>query len=407
MTRALNGEVKELNHRIALVSGGIKLGGAATFLLNLAGELVQRRVPVLVVSLEHKNPHASDFELLGIPLHVEDERTAVFEDRLSSALEVVRRFEPTVVVSCLGPSSYEILRYIPKPVTRLGMVQSDSPDIYACLAAYAPFLDGTIGVSRQIQANLRAHPALERMPAYYLPYGVTLPQQNVRPTRGRGEPIRILYLGRLCRPQKRVHHFPEILRQLNAAHLPFQWTIAGDGPERSWLEKEMISSPPMSVVHFTGAINYQRVPSLLDSHDVCLLVSDHEGLPLSLLEAMGNGLVPVVSDLESGIREVVDQSNGVPVPVDDLEGYARAIAYLDNHRDELAAKSAAARERVRVEFSAEAMADRWLKVLAKDADGTVKWPRRFHVRGPLTDRKQWKYSAAGQLLRRLLKLISV
>ena len=403
MTRALNGEVEELNHRIALVSGGIKLGGAATFCLNLAGELVQRGVPVLVVSLEHENPHASDFELLDVPLHVEDERTTIFEDRLSSALDVVRRFEPTAVVSCLGPSSYEILRYIPEPVTRLGMVQSDSPDIYACLAVYAPFLDGTIGVSRQIQANLRAHPALERMPAYYLPYGVTLPQHHVRRPRGRGEPIRILYLGRLCRPQKRVHLFPEIFRRLNAAHLPFQWTIAGDGPERSWLEKEMISSPPVCVVHFTGAINYQRVPSLLDSHDVFLLISDHEGLPLSLLEAMGHGLVPVLSDLESGIRELVNENNGLLVSIDDVEGYARAIVHLDKHRDELAKKSAAARDRVWPEFSAQAMADRWLAILRPESGAAVQWPHKFRISAPLTAPNKLRHILPVRWLRRFSK----
>jgi glycosyltransferase involved in cell wall biosynthesis len=401
------GEVEKNSHRIVLVSGGIKLGGAATFLLNLGGELVRREIPVQVVSLEHENPFASDFALARIPLHVEDERKAIFEDRIASALQVIRHFKPTVVVACLGPSSYEILRYIPKSVTRLGMLQSDSPDSYPVVATYAPFFDGVIGVSRKIQDNFRADPVLGRVPTHYLPYGVPLPKENLRPAREQSEPIRILYFGRLCRPQKRVHLFAEIFRQLKAARLPFQWTIAGDGPERLWLEKEMISSSPMSVVQFPGAIDYRGVPRLLDSHDVFLLTSDHEGLPLSLLEAMGHGVVPIVSDLESGIREVVDATNGVLVPVDDLDGYVRAIAYFDKHRDELAAKSTAAAERVRVEFSVEAMADRWLKVLGKGADGTVVWPYRFDVRGPLTDSKQWKYSAAARPLRRLLKLIFV
>ena len=162
----------------------------------------------------------------------------------------------------------------------------------------------------------------------------------------------------------------------------------------------------MSVIQFPGAIDYRDVPPLLDAHDVFLLTSDHEGLPLSLLEAMGHGVVPVVSDLESGIREVVDQSNGVLVPVDDLEGYARAIVHLDKHRDELVAKSAAARERVR-EFSIEAMTDRWLTLLSEHTGGTVEWPSNFLVHGPLTDRRQWKYSVAARPLRRLLKLISV
>ena len=49
---------------------------------------------------------------------------------------------------------------------------------------------------------------------------------------------------------------------------------------------------------------------------------------MSLLESMAHGLVPVVSDIESGIREVVDSNNGIRVAIDDIPGYAKAIIHL-------------------------------------------------------------------------------
>src|SRR5207244_1497066 len=153
---------------------------------------------------------------------------------------------------------------------------------------------------------------------------------------------------------------------------------------------------------FIGAVSYADVARVLDAHDILILVSDYEGLPLSLLEAMGRGLVPVVTDLESGIREVVNKNNGVLVPVDDVEGYARAIAYLHANRAEFAAKSAAARDRVRNEFSVGAMTDRWLSILSVSARPAV-WPRDFRIRGPVTDARQWKYAVPVRPLRRVLK----
>jgi glycosyltransferase involved in cell wall biosynthesis len=391
-------------HRIVLVSGGIRLGGATTFLLNLGQELVRRGVAVLVVSLEHDNPHASDFELLGIPLHVEDERKSIFEDRLVSALRVVRSFDPTAVISCLGPASYEILRYVPKSVTRLGMIQSDFPENYPPFAPYIESLDGIVGVSRQIEANLRAHPILKRVPAFYLPYGVPMPQNGIPRRREHSEVINILYLGRLCRPQKRVHLFPRILHGLKEAGLSFQWTIGGDGPERAWLEKELLPAPANALIKFTGPVPYRDVPQLLASHDVFLLPSDAEGLPLSLLEAMAHGVVPVVSDLASGVSEVVDQRSGIVINPADIDGYAAGIVRLAQDRSALAAMSENAAARVRDIYSAAAMTDRWLNLLNQLAktDKKQKWPASFVVKGPLNS-NSLRYFPAVRALRRLAR----
>lgn len=393
------------NPRIVLVSGGTGLGGSTTFLLNLAGELVRRAVPVLVVTLEHDNPYADDFARAHIPLHVEDERRNIFEDRLSSALRVIRNLEPTAVISCLGPSSFEVLRYLPKGVMRFGMIQSDFPENYPPFEPYLPFLDAMIGVSRQIETHLRNHPVFSGIAVHYLPYGVAMPQEQSLRERRNGEPIRILYLGRLERPQKRVHLFPEILRQLKAANLHFQWTIAGDGPERAWLENEMIRTAPGSKVKFIGSVRYQDVPQLLRAHDISLLVSQAEGLPISLLEAMAYGLVPVVSHLKSGVSEVVDTDCGILVAPDNVDGYAAGILKLAQNRGLFATMSKKASARVREDYSVQAMTDRWLSLL-KTPQEPIVWPGEFSISGPLSEQHSLKYKAPGRFLRRLARMFT-
>jgi glycosyltransferase involved in cell wall biosynthesis len=213
-------------------------------------------------------------------------------------------------------------------------------------------------------------------------------------------PLRIIYLGRLDREQKRVHLFPQIFKQLKGSGIPFHWTIAGEGPENFSLEQALQSSPTQAI-SFPGKIAYADVPELLRAHDVFLLASDYEGLPLSLLEAMGHGLVPVVSDLKSGIPEVVDADNGILVPVNDVAGYARAIIHLHQHRDELAAKSAAARARVRQEFSVAAMTDRWLAAFPAPPVSPPVWPERRNISAPLTAAHPVYFSPPLRALRRL------
>lgn len=389
--------------RVAFVAGGIELGGATTFLLNLGGELVRRGVPTLVVSLEADNPYASDFEKRNLPLHIEDEGKKIFEDRLCSALNAIRDFRPTAVIATLGPSSYEVLRYVPSSVARLAMLQSDFAESYQILGRYSEVTDAMIGVSAEIARRLRSIPALSSKRIECIPYGVPIP--NAAPVRkpSSSDRLRILYLGRLSREQKRVHLFPEVFHALRATPgISFLWTIAGDGRELSELKRQMVSESPKAVVAFTGAINYDDVPALLREHDVYLLTSDHEGLPLSLLEAMAHGLVPVVSDLRSGVSEIVDLTNGILVSTDDTAGYAKAIARLHADRSELMAKSAAARARVTQEYSVQAMADRWLAIL-HPLSKPVTWPGEFEIQAPLGNSQPWKYGATIRFLRRLTK----
>src|SRR6185312_9465811 len=299
---------RQSHHRIALVSGGVLLGGSTTFLINFAGELARRGIPVEVFSFEKENPMSSDFEKQNIPLLCLDQRRVIFEDRLKIILQNLARFRPTVVISTLGATSFEVLRYLPPGTFRVGMAQSDDPAVYAGMGHYTPFMDSMVVVSQTMKQKVASRQEFARVPVANLPYGVPMCRDTELPARDVARPLRILYLGRLSQEQKRVRLFPEILLQICESGMPFHWTIAGAGDELSFLETNLKTRSPDQTVSFAGAVRYAGVPAMLKQHDIYLLTSDYEGLPLSLLEAMGQGLVPVVSDLESGIREVVDKT---------------------------------------------------------------------------------------------------
>jgi glycosyltransferase involved in cell wall biosynthesis len=387
--------------RIALVTGGVKLGGSTTFLINFAGELVRRGIPVEVMSFERENPMAADFQRLNISVQYFDDRRNIFEDRMRAVLGELRCFQPTVVVANLAPPSFETLRYLPAGVFRIGVGQADHSSTYEMMRHYAPHMDLLAVVSETMKRKAEVLPEFARVPVAYLRHGVPMPLAADLPVRDRSAPQRILYLGRLVREEKRVHLFPEILSQLCASGMPFHWTIAGDGEERGFLEAKLKPVSPSQTVSIIGPVRYADVPALLKQHDICLLTSDHEGFGLSVLEAMGYGLVPVVSDLPAGIPEMVDKTTGILVPADDVAGYARAIIHLHEHRDELAAKSAAARVRVQKEFMVEAMTDRWLAVFPKNPPVISVWPTDWNIKPPLVARHPIYFSPPMRMLRRL------
>jgi glycosyltransferase involved in cell wall biosynthesis len=101
------------------------------------------------------------------------------------------------------------------------------------------------------------------------------------------------------------------------------------------------------------------VPDLLHASDIFVLPSLYEGLPLSILEAMSQGL-PVVATPVGGIPEVVTQGReGILVPKEDPAALAAAVQRLAGDADLRARLGSAGRQRALSEFSFETMLDRY------------------------------------------------
>jgi glycosyltransferase involved in cell wall biosynthesis len=359
--------------RIAFLVYELGLGGSTTFLLNLCSELRKCQIDHLVCGLNSHHLLRSDFDAAGVNTWCPSTNPVTFEAGIPSVLAKLREFNPTHILGCLGPQSLEILRYVPSGIARFGVAQTDDSPTYAVLVSYADFLDATVGVSQHACSVLQRAPHLATKPVFYQPHGVPQPVVSRMVHDNADVPIRIIYVGRLIREQKRVHLFPHILERLITSGRPFTWTIVGDGPELKRLRQSMVSRAAEQKVIFTGHVPYRRVPELLADSDVFLLISDYEGLPLSLLEALSLGVAPVVSDLDSGVREAIEPGTGILVRPDDLDGYASAILQLDSDRLLLTKMSLAAQTLAREKFSCSAMADRWIRMFSEFPGRPAAW----------------------------------
>src|SRR5208282_3944701 len=112
---------------------------------------------------------------------------------------------------------------------------------------YAPWMDLAAMVSKTMARKAEIMPEFARVPVACLPYGVPMCLDTKLPARDFTGPLRILYLGRLDREQKRAHLFPQIWEQLKTSGIPFHWTMAGEGPEKSALERALQNSPGQTV----------------------------------------------------------------------------------------------------------------------------------------------------------------
>lgn len=159
-------------------------------------------------------------------------------------------------------------------------------------------------------------------------------------------------MGRL-QPVKGIHHFLEAARTIVETREDVVFMIVGDGPLESVLKEMAQELGIHDHVFFLGF--REDAIEVLSIMDVFVLTSLHEGIPLSLLEAMYLGL-PVVATRVGGMPEVVeDGRSGLLVAVGDERAIAGAILAMLSPRGEEIGREA--KRRVLEEFSLERMTE--------------------------------------------------
>jgi glycosyltransferase involved in cell wall biosynthesis len=201
-------------------------------------------------------------------------------------------------------------------------------------------------------------------------YGVSI--QGRRQTSA--GPLRLLYSGRLDR-NKGVFDLPIIDAALAAAGIEVRWTVQGTGPDGEELRRLW----PNASISWRGRRSMPEVLAEYEQQDVLVMPSRHEGLPVALLEAGAAGMAVVVSDLPTGIPEVVHNGEtGYRLPTGDTAAFADAIARLARDRDHLERAGGAMRDLVtrdwNIDINAagyERLFDRWAELRRPRPAGRV------------------------------------
>jgi len=100
--------------------------------------------------------------------------------------------------------------------------------------------------------------------------------------------------------------------------------LAGDGPDRSRLERQAAGAGLSGRVRFLGVQPHQALPPLIAAADVMVLPTVSEGLANVWVEALACGTPVVTSDV-GGAREVVDRSEAGRLVARDAGAVAAAV----------------------------------------------------------------------------------
>jgi len=148
-------------------------------------------------------------------------------------------------------------------------------------------------------------------------------------------------------------------------------TLAGDGPERAYLEDLINRMELRDCVELPGMISHDRVVRELEKCEVFVLPSRSEPLGIAVLEAMAAG-TPVVATKVGGVPEIVEnEKNGLIVYPENYYRMAEAIIRLlhdERLRERLSAEGL---RTVEQDFSWENTGRQFLSVLESAAASTT------------------------------------
>lgn len=388
--------------KVAFVTNGMPFGGGATFLLYLTDGLRQLGIPSAVFSFAHGNAFAAEFSATGVPVHTVDATKMIFEDRVAALYRKIAEFKPTVVAANLGREAFEMLQYMPQGTTRVCMIHD--PVNQSAPPIYREYLDGIVCVNPTwIEVTNRLTPGV---PCKFLAHGIPQPPPGLARNPCPSAPLSLTYFGRLTEV-KGAKVFPEIVKQFHLQKIPFRWTIYGDGPEEPYLRQHLAAEIQTGEITLAPFIPRHELYPTIRKHDVFIFASEIEGGPLTLLEAMAVGLVPICNDTPCLTQQVVTPSNGFIIKRD-AKQYTEKFSILHEDRSRLEQMSAKARETITESYSLKAMAERYVNFFktVSPAPTPVAWPERIApkpIRGMNLIARIARSNRIARQLRRLAK----
>jgi glycosyltransferase involved in cell wall biosynthesis len=331
-------------------------------------------------------------DLVGhdLPAVVVDGRIGTAAARVEALRSVLRAERPDIVLSMRVFDAYAAVireKHDSRNAPRLAVgIRGFETGYLQDLARHADSVDLCV-TSGELLADLAVEACgLPRERVASIGGGVH-PAKHGPVMRNRRDRIALLYAGRLVETQKRIGDLPLLLDALDRLGVPFQLTVAGQGPEEAALRERLSSRISAGTVRLDGWVSRERLyAEHYPNADVFLHMAGWEGMTIAPREAMANGIVPVITRFRGLRREgqFVDGRNCLTFDVGDIEAAAQAVARLWRQPELLQRLSDAASQSQAGRYSFEGALDAW----AEELDRCLESPVRVGAVPPVLERNE-------------------
>ena len=168
-----------------------------------------------------------------------------------------------------------------------------------------------------------------------------------------GDKVKFIFVGRFER-RKGIPELNKAIEKLLSDN-NFTFDFVGDIPEEYKL--------PSSLLYYHGKITSEiEVKKLLSACDVLVSPSYAEGMPISIMEAMAQGLAIIATDVGS-VSALVNENNGWLISSPQPQRIAAAMQAAIKVKNTLQAKKESSLKKIKKSFLSEASSDKLINLM--------------------------------------------
>jgi len=176
-------------------------------------------------------------------------------------------------------------------------------------------------------------------------------------------PIRIGYAGRIEVFHKRSDLLLLLIKKLEQLNINYYFEIVGDGSFVPSLKQFIEENDLTGKINYNGLLDRKYIFDFWRDKDIAINVSDSEGRPISNIEAMISGAVPVVTSTAGILDDVINGVTGYTVDIGDMDNMAHVIEYLADNRNYIKEIGKKAQESMRKKTDMQTYVKRWNEIL--------------------------------------------
>lgn len=349
--------------KILQVMPFFRLGGAEIMCENLVYELIKLGHKVVIISLyNEETPITKRFKEKGIKIKFLDKKEGFDFSLYKKLWKVFKKEKPDVVHTHLYVTKYvfpiaTLLKI--KVIHTVHNVASEEATKFSRIfnnIFFKNFNVIPVALSKNIQQTIVKEYHLDKENIPIVLNGIDLSKFHKKETYDRKQFFDIVHVGSFKKAKNHIGMI-DAFSVMHNKYKDCRLHLIGDGEGKKEIEQIVKEKKLSEYVIFYGL--QEDVNNFLKDMDIFTLPSLYEGIPISIIEAMGTGL-PIVASNVGGIPNMLDFDSALLIPVN-CEALVEAWEkyYLDYELRKLHGEKVI---KLSGKFSSEKMAEEYINI---------------------------------------------